>query len=54
MWPAPEAQRAPHPKPDDFEYTVNVDDGGRQKTIVLHKSAASQALRDLIDVVEGS
>ena len=54
VWSAPETQRAPHPRPHDFEYTLDVDDAGRKKTIVLHKSAASQDLRDLIDVVEGS
>jgi len=54
VWRAPEVQRTPHPRPQDFEYTVDVDDGDRKKTIVLHKSAASQELRDLIDLVEGS
>jgi hypothetical protein len=32
---------------------VNVEDGDRKKTVVAHKSAASQDLRDLIDMVEG-
>jgi hypothetical protein len=54
VWHAPETQRTPHPRPQDFEYTVNVEDGSRTKTIVLHKRAASSDLRELIDVVEGA
>jgi hypothetical protein len=45
-------QRSPHPRPQDFEYTVTVDDGARQKSVKLHKSATSAGMRELIAYVE--
>ncbi|HEY4014448.1 MAG TPA: protealysin inhibitor emfourin [Polyangiaceae bacterium] len=52
VWPAPAVQRSPHPRPQDFEYTVTVDDGARQKSVKLHKSATSAGMRELIAYVE--
>jgi hypothetical protein len=31
---------------------VTVEDGDRRKTVRLHKDAASDALRELVDIVE--
>lgn len=52
VWSAPETQRSAHPRPQDFEYTLNVTDGDRQKTITLHLSAASPDLRELVELVD--
>ena len=52
MWPAPAVQRSPHPRPQDFEYTVTVEDGPRKKSVVLHKPATTAGMRELIAFVE--
>ena len=52
VWPAPAEQRSPHPRPQDFEYTVTVEDGDRQKSVVLHEPATTAGMRELIDLVE--
>jgi hypothetical protein len=53
VWPAPEVQRAAHPQPQDFDYSMSVNDGPRAKTIRLHKSAASAEVRELVGLVDG-
>jgi hypothetical protein len=52
VWPAPAVQRSAHPRPQDFEYTVTVDDGARTKSVKFHKPATTAGMRELVDFVE--
>lgn len=41
------------PTPDQFQYEITVDDGGKSHSFVTNESAASDSLRELIDWVNG-
>jgi len=52
FWNEPAAQKSAHPRPQDFDITLAVEDGDRQKTIQLHKNAASPALAAVLDWID--
>jgi hypothetical protein len=45
------AKPSVRPTPDQFQYEITVEDGGKTRSFVTNESAASGALRDLIDWV---
>jgi hypothetical protein len=52
FWGGGETILSPTPKPWDAELKLTVEDGGRSRTIKLHKSAANPGLQKVVERME--
>lgn len=52
LFDLPRALRTPEPRPDRFGYRLEVEDGGRVAEVRFDEGAASEALLDLVQLVQ--
>ena len=48
----PRELRASEPRPDRFTYRLEIEDAGRETSVRFDEAAASEALLDLVDLVQ--